>query len=205
MPLNLPNVLTVTRIVVIFVSLALASFGKVPGGAAPGSGDCAMVMRYIAYALAILAGITDHIDGFLARKWNQITEFGALMDPLADKIFVTAAMVILVDYQLLPAWIAAVVISREFLVTGLRLVAIRQGRVISADRWGKLKTALQMVMLFVGGLVWINVLDLNMKIADLIPLRTVWSVLLWGIVAVTVGSGAGYFIKNKDLVLGSGK
>ena len=205
MPLNLPNVLTVTRIVVIFVSLALASFGKVPGGAAPGSGDCAMVMRYIAYALAILAGITDHIDGFLARKWNQITEFGALMDPLADKIFVTAAMVILVDYQLLPAWIAAVVISREFLVTGLRLVAIRRGRVISADRWGKLKTVIQMVMLLFGGLIWINLLPMGKTLFGSVSVAWIWRVLLWIVVVITIGSGCGYFYKNRDLVSDVGK
>ena len=204
MPLNLPNCLTVTRIVVIFVSLVLASFGKVPAGAAPGAGDFPMVMRYIAYALAILAGLTDHMDGFLARKWNQITEFGALMDPLADKIFVTAAMVILVDYQLLPAWIAAVVISREFLVTGLRLVAIRQGRVISADRWGKLKTMTQMIMLLFGGLIWVNLLPMGTQLAGALTVAVIWRILLGCVVVITVGSGCGYFYKNRDLVSGVG-
>ena len=205
MPLNLPNILTVTRIVVIFVSLGLANFGKLPDGSMPAPGDFAMVMRYIAYALAILAGITDHIDGFLARKWNQITDFGALMDPLADKIFVTAAMVILVDYQLLPAWIAAVVISREFLVTGLRLVAIRQGRVISADRWGKLKTVSQMVMLLFAGLIWIDLLPMGRSLFGAVSVAWIWRVLLWIVVVITIGSGCGYFYKNRDLVSGTGK
>lgn len=205
MPFNLPNILTVTRIVLIFIALVLASNSTIPGGVKVKSDDIEMILRYIAYALAILAGITDLIDGHLARKWNQVTDFGALMDPLADKIFVTTTMLTLVEFQLISAWVAAVVIAREFLVTGLRMLAVRRGRVISADRWGKLKTALQMVMLFVGGLVWINVLDLNMKFGGVISLRVIWSVMLWGIVAVTVGSGVSYFAKNKDLVLDNGK
>jgi len=127
-----------------------------------------------------------------------------LMDPLADKIFVTAAMVILVDYQLLPAWIAAVVISREFLVTGLRLVAIRQGRVISADRWGKLKTVTQMVMLLFAGLIWIDILPMAKQLGGVLSVALVWRVLLGCVVVLTVGSGCGYFYKNRDLVSGVG-
>ena len=201
MPYNLPNILTITRIVLIFVALVLATNSGIPGGVKVKSDAIEMILRYIAYGLAILAGITDYIDGHLARKWNQITEFGALMDPLADKIFVTTTMLILVEFHLIAAWVAAVVIAREFLVTGLRMLAIRRGKIISADRWGKLKTALQMLMLFIGGLVWINVLDLDMRFGNLISLRTIWYILLWGIVVVTVGSGISYFVKNKELVL----
>lgn len=201
MPYNLPNILTITRIVLIFVALVLATNSGIPGGVKVKSDALEMILRYIACGLAILAGITDYIDGHLARKWNQITEFGALMDPLADKIFVTTTMLILVEFQLIAAWVAAVVIAREFLVTGLRMLAVRRGRIISADRWGKLKTALQMLMLFIGGLVWINVLDLDMRFGNLISLRTIWYILLWGIVVVTVGSGVSYFVKNKELVL----
>ena len=124
------------------------------------------------------------------------------MDPLADKIFVTTTMLILVEFHLIAAWVAAVVIAREFMVTGLRLLAVKQGKVISADKFGKLKTFLQMVMLFIGGLVWIHILDLNMTICGKLQLRHCWSVLLWGIVIVTVGSGLNYFIKNRDLIAG---
>ena len=200
MPFNLPNILTVGRIVLIFIALVLATNSGIPGGVKVKSDDIEMILRYIAFVLAVIAAVTDLADGYLARKWNQVTDFGALMDPLADKIFVTTIMLILVEFQLLAAWVAAVVICREFMVTGLRLLATRQGKVISADKFGKLKTFLQMVMLFIGGLVWIHVLDLDTQICSAIKLRHLWSVLLWGIVAVTVGSGLNYFIKNRDLI-----
>ncbi len=200
MPFNLPNILTVGRIVLIFIALVLATNSGIPGGVKVKSDDIEMILRYIAYALSVIAGITDLFDGYLARKWNQVTDFGALMDPLADKIFVTTTMLILVEFQLIAAWVAAVVIAREFMVTGLRLLAVKQGKVISADKFGKLKTFLQMVMLFIGGLVWIHILDLNMTVCGKLQLRHCWSVLLWGIVIVTVGSGLNYFIKNRDLI-----
>ncbi len=200
MPLNLPNILTVTRIVLIFVALVLATNSGIPGGVKVKSDDIEMILRYIAFGLSLIAAATDFADGYLARKWNQVTDFGALMDPLADKIFVTTIMLILVEFQLLAAWVAAVVICREFMVTGLRLLATRNGKVISADKFGKLKTCLQMAMLFIGGLVWIHVLDLDTVICGAVKLRHIWSVFLWGIVLVTVGSGINYFIKNRDLV-----
>ena len=200
MPYNLPNILTVGRIVLIFVALVLATNSEIPGGVKVQSDAIEMILRYIAYGLSVIAGLTDLLDGYLARKWNQVTDFGALMDPLADKIFVTTIMLILVEYQLIAAWVAAVVICREFMVTGLRLLAVKQGKVISADKFGKLKTVLQMIMLFVGGLVWIHILDLNMVIYKSIKLGHLWHTLLWGIVIVTVGSGLNYFIKNRELI-----
>ena len=200
MPFNLPNILTVGRIVLIFIALVLATNSGIPGGVKVKSDDIEMILRYIAVALSVVAGVTDLFDVYLARKWNQVTDFGALMDPLADKIFVTTIMLILVEFHLIAAWVAAVVICREFMVTGLRLLATRRGKVISADKYGKLKTFLQMVMLFIGGLIWIDVLDLNMKICGAVSLRHLWSVLLWSIVIVTVGSGLNYFIKNRNLI-----
>lgn len=200
MPFNLPNILTVGRIVLIFVALVLATNSGIPGGVKVKSDDIEMILRYIAYGLSVIAGLTDLLDGYLARKWNQVTDFGALMDPLADKIFVTTIMLILVEYHLIAAWVAAVVICREFMVTGLRLLAVKQGKVISADKFGKLKTVLQMIMLFAGGLVWIHVLDLNMVIYKSLKLGHLWHTLLWGIVIVTVGSGLNYFIKNRELI-----
>ena len=200
MPVNLPNILTVGRIILIFVALVLATNSGIPGGVKVKSDDIEMILRYIAFSLALVAAATDLADGYLARKWNQVTDFGALMDPLADKIFVTTIMLILVEFQLLAAWVAAVVICREFMVTGLRLPATKTGKVISADKFGKLKTFLQMVMLFIGGLVWIHVPDLDTVICGTVKLRHIWSVFLWGIVLVTVGSGLNYFIKNRDLI-----
>ena len=149
--MNLPNILTVCRIVMVLVFVVLATVAE----------KSTMPEQYIfairlgAYILAILAGLTDLLDGYLARKWNQVTDFGALMDPLADKIFVTATMLVAIEFRLLPAWIAIAVLCREFMVTGLRTLAAKKQVVISADRWGKLKTALQMVMLAIAGLAWV--------------------------------------------------
>ncbi len=181
--------------ILIFVILA-ANAGRMtyPGMDIP---DNVLIIRSIAYILAILAGLTDLLDGYLARKWNQITDFGALMDPLADKVFVTATMLMAVEYKLMPAWIAVAVLSREFMVTGLRTLAAKSGVVISADRWGKLKTALQMIMLALAGLAWLGFFDLTTKYTVQWYL---WMCFLCGIVAVTFFSGIGYFVKYRDLI-----
>ena len=128
------------------------------------------------------------------------------MDPLADKIFVTATMLIAIEFRLMPAWIAIAVLCREFMVTGLRTLAAKKQVVISADRWGKLKTALQMVMLAIAGLAWVFEMDgavdwLRVKYFYGIRLWYVWMTYLCGIVVVTVLSGLGYFIRFKFLFL----
>ncbi|MFA7231712.1 MAG: CDP-diacylglycerol--glycerol-3-phosphate 3-phosphatidyltransferase [Victivallaceae bacterium] len=199
MRINLPNSLTVSRIVMIFIFLGLAANAHAPDESAlPAS---VLTIRIIAYTLAILAGITDLLDGYLARKYNQITDFGALMDPLADKIFVTATMLMCVEYNMMPAWIVVVVISREFLVTGLRMLAIQKGEVISADRWGKLKTTLQMIMLLIAGLAWLNIFNLRTDTLLGMQVWTLWIFFLCIIAATTVLSGMGYFIRYRSLFL----
>ena len=202
MPYNLPNILTVARILMSFIALILATNSGLPESE-PNSTN--MIMRYIAFGLAILAGVTDLADGYLARKWNQVTDFGALMDPLADKVFVTVTMLFMVAFQLIPAWVAAIIICREFMVTGLRILATKQGKVISADKFGKLKTLLQMVMLFVAGLVWMNLLSLNKVLFGKLQVAHLYNVLLWAVVIVTIGSGANYFIKNRELIADKSK
>lgn len=192
MPFNLPNVLTVARMLMIFVSLVLATNAGDPS-VEPQLSD--LILRYIAFGLAFLAGITDLVDGYLARQWNQVTDFGALMDPLADKVFVTVSMFFLVAIQLIPAWVAAIVICREFMVTGLRTLAAKNGKVISADKLGKLKTFLQMMLLLVSALIWMRVIE-----PDTLPAIWLMRVLIGGVVVVTVVSGANYFIKNRDLI-----
>lgn len=198
MRINTPNSLTVARIIMIFIFLILAANAQDVNGQ---TGTTALILRWSAYILAILAGITDLLDGYLARKWNQVTDFGALMDPLADKIFVAATMLVVVEYRLMPAWIAVVVISREFLVTGLRMLAVKKGEVISADRWGKLKTFLQMVMLLVAGASWIHLFDLHTLAFGDVKAWTIWMLFLWVIACVTVMSGLGYFIRYRHLYL----
>jgi CDP-diacylglycerol--glycerol-3-phosphate 3-phosphatidyltransferase len=128
------------------------------------------------------------------------------MDPLADKIFVTATMLVAIEFRLMPAWIAIAVLCREFMVTGLRTLAAKKQVVISADRWGKLKTALQMAMLAIAGLAWVFEMDgavewLREKDFCGIRLWYIWMTYLCGIVMVTVLSGLGYFIRFRFLFL----
>lgn len=199
MPYNLPNMITVARIVMIFAALVLATHSGLPGTVADAND---LMLRYIAFGLAFLAGLSDLLDGYLARKWNQVTDFGALMDPLADKIFVTVSMLFMVAFQLIPAWVGAMIISREFMVTGLRMLATKQNKVISADKFGKLKTFLQMIMLLLAGLVWMQIMDKDMPICGKFTFAHFWIIYYWVVVVVTVGSGINYFIKNRELVAG---
>ena len=150
---NVPNILTVSRIVMVIVFVIMATLAE--PAYFNNSPDRMYQIRWIAYILVILAGLTDLLDGYLARKFDIVSDFGALMDPLADKIFVTGTMLIAIEYKLMPAFIAVLVLCREFMVTGLRTLAAKKQIVISADRWGKLKTALQMVMLAIAGFAWV--------------------------------------------------
>jgi len=197
---NLPNMLTISRIVFVMIFVVLAT---VADRSFLSSDAVRFGIRLGAYILAIIAGTTDLLDGYLARRWNLVSDFGALMDPLADKIFVTATMLIAVECQLMPAWIVIAVLCREFMVTGLRTLAAKKQVVISADRWGKLKTALQMLMLAIAGASWVWDFDLRQEKWLGIRLWYVWIPYLCGIVLVTVGSGVGYFIRYRSLYLSS--
>ncbi|MBO5643910.1 MAG: CDP-diacylglycerol--glycerol-3-phosphate 3-phosphatidyltransferase [Lentisphaeria bacterium] len=207
---NIPNILTVSRIIAVVIFVILATLADYPFFQ---DKDCIFGIRLSAYILAVFAALTDLLDGYLARKYNQISDFGALMDPLADKIFVTGAMLILVEYRLMPAVVVFAVLSREFMVTGLRTLAAKKQVVISADRWGKLKTALQMTMLAIAGIPWFSGTDgikclretvLGISIGgSIVGIRLwyVWLVFLFVIVLVTVLSGIGYFWRYRGLFL----
>jgi CDP-diacylglycerol--glycerol-3-phosphate 3-phosphatidyltransferase len=165
-PLNVPNVLTVLRILAVPV-LVVALLEETPDG------------DVIAAAVFALAAITDGLDGYIARRRQQVTTFGKLMDPLADKMLVIAALISLVSLDRLAAWVAMVIIARELAVTGLRGLAAERGVVIAASWLGKVKTALQIAAV------------LALIAFDPTP---VWAdVLLYVAVAVTVISGADYF------------
>ena len=200
---NIPNILTVSRIFSVLIFVAIASVAHLD---AIGSKDWVCTLRIIAVSLALLAGLTDLLDGYLARKFHWVSDFGALMDPLADKIFVTGTMLIGVEYRLIPAWIAIAVLFREFMVTGLRTLAAKKQVVISADRWGKLKTAMQMSMLGLAGIAWIiegnnsTPYFYNTTIGD-VRIWYVWMGYLTLIVLVTLLSGLGYFIRYRKLFL----
>lgn len=135
MKMNVPNCLTLLRILMVpvFVVFMLVDIF--------GAAD-----QYIAGVIFILASITDTLDGYLARKNNQITVFGKFMDPLADKLLVCSAMICLVELRLLPSWIVIIIVGREFIISGFRLIAAERGIVIAASYWGKFKTVSQMIM-----------------------------------------------------------
>ena len=198
---NIPNILTVSRIFAVLVFVAMASIAHLD---AVGHKSYVFWLRVAAMILALLAGLTDLLDGYLARKYHWISDFGALMDPLADKIFVTGTMLIAVEYRLIPAWIAIAVLFREFMVTGLRTLAAKKQVVISADRWGKLKTAMQMSMLGIAGIAWI--IEGNNS-EPYFYNTCIWGIRIWYvwmgyltvIVLVTLLSGLGYFIRYRKL------
>ena len=149
----------------------------------------------------ILASITDKLDGYIARTRNQVTTFGKFLDPLADKILVLAAMIILVDFQKIPAWIPVLVLAREFLVSGFRLVAAQKGgKVIAASIWGKLKTATQMVAIAIIFIDPNNFFDF--AYGDLtggaFVINIFSSLLLSLSVIATIFSGIDYFKNGKD-------
>lgn len=165
-PLNIPNALTMLRILAVPV-VVVALLGEIPNG------------DLLAGIVFAAAAFTDGLDGYIARRKGEETTFGKLMDPLADKLLVIAALVSLVSLDRLQAWIAMVIIARELAVTGLRAVAIEQGVVISASWLGKVKTALQIAAII--GLI----------ATDPAPLGV--DLLVYAAVAVTVISGADYF------------
>jgi CDP-diacylglycerol---glycerol-3-phosphate 3-phosphatidyltransferase len=166
LPLNLPNVLTLLRVLAVPV-IVVALLGETPNGDALAAGVFA------------LAALTDGLDGYIARRRHDVTTFGKLMDPLADKVLIIAALVSLVSLGRLAAWVAMVIIARELAVTGLRTVAADQGVVIAASWLGKLKTALQVAAVF-ALIIW-----------NPAPLAV--DVLVYAAVAATVISGADYF------------
>jgi CDP-diacylglycerol--glycerol-3-phosphate 3-phosphatidyltransferase len=166
LPLNLPNVLTLLRIVAVPV-IVVALLGETPNGDA------------LAAAVFALAALSDTLDGYIARRRDDVTTFGKLMDPLADKLLIIAALVSLVSLGRLAAWVAMVIIARELAVTALRAVAVEQGVVISASWLGKVKTALQVAAVF-ALIIW------N-------PSPVAVDVLVYLAVAATVISGADYF------------
>ena len=165
-PLNLPNTLTVVRILLVPV-VVVALLDETPNGDA------------IAAGVFALAAFTDSLDGYIARQLNAVTTFGKLMDPIADKLLIAAALIALVSLDRLAAWIAMVIIAREFAVTGLRLVAAERGVVIQASWLGKAKTILQVAAIIC--LIAVNPAPLGVDL------------LVYAAVAVTVISGIDYF------------
>lgn len=176
--MNLPNKLTIFRVILIpfFVFFLLAPYFEGYG-------------NYIAVAIFIVASLTDLLDGKIARKYNLVTDFGKFMDPLADKLLVCSAMICLIENGKLAAWIVIVIISREFIISGFRLVASDNGIVIAASYWGKFKTTFQMLMIIV------LILDIQMPFFEILG-----TVLTYIALVLTVVSLIDYLWKNKSVL-----
>ncbi|OEG00471.1 CDP-diacylglycerol--glycerol-3-phosphate 3-phosphatidyltransferase [Vulcanibacillus modesticaldus] len=188
--MNLPNKITLVRIflvpVIMIFLLIKFDFGEIII-----AGEVVTYSEIIATVIFIIAAVTDGLDGYIARKWKLITNLGKLLDPLADKLLITASLISLVEMQRLPAWIAIVIISREFAITGLRQIAAAEGKVIAASKLGKLKTITQIIAVV---LLMLN----NFPFTFLhIPVDQ-W--MIWIAVIITVVSGVDYFIKNLHVI-----
>ena len=186
--MNLPNKLTVFRVILIvpFVVLLLGGFQQWGWFTTLFSGILPYT-DYIAVGIFIVASLTDMLDGKIARKYNLVTNFGKFMDPLADKLLVCSALICLVDLKQLPAWMVIVIISREFIISGFRLVASDNGIVIAASYWGKFKTTFQMI----------SVILLIVRIPALTVLT---QICVWTALVLTVISLVDYIAKNHKVL-----
>ena len=177
--MNLPNKLTVFRVLLIpffVVFLLVPIFGEAD--------------KWIALAIFVIASLTDLADGKIARKYNLVTDFGKFMDPLADKLLVCSAMICLIELGRIPSWIVVVIIAREFIISGFRLIAVEKGRVIAASYWGKFKTTFQMIMVI-------------LMIANIGQLQVVTTIIMYIALVLTIVSLVDYLYKNKDVMSGA--
>lgn len=175
--MNLPNKLTTLRVIMIpfFVFFLLWQNGE------------NYTFRMIALALFIVASLTDLLDGKIARKYNLVTNFGKFMDPLADKLLVCSALICLIELNALPAWMVIIIISREFIISGFRLIASDNGVVIAASYWGKFKTTFQMV-------------SVVLLILDIPALALVTTICVWIALVLTIVSLVDYIYKNHKIL-----
>lgn len=175
MSMNLPNKLTMFRVILIPVFIVVLMTGLI---ADP-------VNRYIGTLIFCVASFTDYLDGHIARKYNLVTNFGKFMDPLADKLLVSSALICMIEMGMLPAWIVIIIISREFIITGFRLIAAEGGLVIAASWWGKIKTVTQMIMIIL----------LLLGVQGIIA-----TILIFLATLFTVISGVDYIVKNISIL-----
>ena len=192
--MNLANKLTMIRIFLVPVFLVFITVKDIPYGS------------IIATVIFIIASLTDQLDGYIARSRNQITNFGKFMDPLADKLLVTAALVSLVELKLVPGWAVVVILAREFAVSGLRTLAASDGIVIAASWWGKIKTVTQMIAIIIlllkvnintsaNAISFVNNNSFLSGFFTYVP-----ETIMFIAVLITIISGFDYFVKNRHVI-----
>ncbi len=192
--MNLPNKITISRIILIPIFVVLMLIRIEEWGDITILGATMPVTHLLGAIIFIIAAVTDWIDGYYARKLNLVTNMGKFLDPLADKLLVSAALIVLVELQMAPSWIVIIIISREFAVTGLRLVLAGEGEVVAANMLGKIKTWAQIVA--------ISALLLHNIFFEMFSFPFD-ELALWVALFFTVWSGLDYFVKNKEPFLKS--
>ena len=174
--MNLPNKLTMIRVILVPVFIVLLFMGQNNP-----------IFKYLALAVFVIASLTDTLDGYIARSRNLVTNFGKFMDPLADKLLVCSALICFIQIGTIPAWVVIIIISREFIISGFRLIASDKGVVIAASKWGKAKTVSQMITVIL--------LILNLSI-----LKTVTNIMIIVMTVLTVVSLIDYIVKNAKVL-----
>lgn len=197
--MNLPNKLTLLRIVLIPVMIIMYYISPLTENYIFKD---ITIANFIMCIIFVVASLTDFLDGYLARKLNQVTTFGKFMDPLADKLLVVSALLILMDQGVVGAWVAIIIIAREFIVTGIRLLAVEGGKVIAASKLGKYKTATTMVAIIglffhEAGAGVMNQFDTSNII------YFIFNIIMYIALALTVISGVDYFMKNRKIIFES--
>lgn len=190
--MNTPNKITITRFILTIILIAIMVFPYNSYNInIPYLGNTGFnVIDLVGCIIFIVASITDFIDGHLARKNNLVTDFGKFMDPLADKLLVCSALIALVDFDKVAAWIVIIIIAREFIISGFRLIAADNGVVIAASYWGKFKTTFQMIMII------LLILDLNYPFSGVVNMVVTYIALI-----LTVVSLIDYIVKNYKIFI----
>ncbi|KIR01679.1 CDP-diacylglycerol--glycerol-3-phosphate 3-phosphatidyltransferase [Lachnospiraceae bacterium TWA4] len=171
---NIPNILTCIRVILIPFFVYFLMYTE---------------LKYVALGVFIVASLTDFLDGHLARKYQLVSNFGKFMDPLADKLLVCTALICFTELKLLPSWMVIIIISREFIISGFRLLAVEQGVVIAANYWGKIKTNCQMIMivLLIG--------QFPGTVFDILEQIFIWAALIMTVVSLIT-----YLYQNKQVL-----
>ncbi len=195
---KIPNRLTIFRIFIIMIFIPTVLMDR-------------MISSYIALFLFIIAAISDYLDGYIARKYNIVSNFGKVMDPLADKIMVISALLCFIQLNIVPAWMVIIIIAREFLISGIRIMAAKEGDIIAASNWGKAKTiteiiaiiAILVLLCIVNTLEYLSISTEKISILDfqirIIFLRLIPYWLMFVVAVIALISGLEYYFKNIKL------